>query len=126
MCGTSTITGKARHMARPKKQDKDKRTARLPAIRMTEDELADTKAKAKGIDLPLTTYAREMILKGQIIITQTEGQIDPAVFLELRRIGNNINQAVKKYHEVGTPPPILEQLAVKLDELLDALIDKLP
>ena len=112
-------------MARPKKKPDDKRTARLPALRMTPQELELTKQAAANLGLPVTTFARDMILNGQVITGEGEGVIDPTVILELQRIGNNLNQAVKKFHQTGKPPAQLEAVALRVNRFLDLIIDEI-
>lgn len=111
-------------MARPRLADENRRTAQMPSIRMTPPEMATVKARAARSGLPLTTYARDMILNGQVI-ERIGGQHDPALMLELGRIGTNLNQAVKKLHQTGVPNPMLEDSAKQLNALMDQLIEKL-
>ncbi|WP_088243608.1 plasmid mobilization protein [Calothrix rhizosoleniae] len=111
-------------MARPRKAKQDKRTERLPSLRMTPKELEDVKAAAANVNQPVSQYARGMILNGQIVAGGVE-EVDPALVLELKRIGTNLNQAVKKLHQTGVPNPMLEDSAKQLNAFMDQLIEKL-
>lgn len=111
-------------MARPRKAKQDKRTEFIPPIRMTPQEMELTKEAANDAGVPLTTFARSMILNGQFVIGRGE-EVDPALVVELKRIGTNLNQAVKKLHQTGVPNPMLEDSAKQLNAFMDQLIEKL-
>lgn len=111
-------------MARPKKSERDKRTERLPALRMTPQELAATKQTANDAGLPLTTFARDMVLNGRIVLGG-EIAIDPALVLELKRIGVNLNQIARVANSTGDIPPGLSAVCERVNQVMDRLVDKL-
>ena len=105
-----------------KKNSKDKR---LPAPRVSEAELCQVYALAKKAGLPVTTYIREQVLNGQIVINEAPQIIDHATFMELKRIGVNLNQAMRKFNQTGEAPVTMEVIALRVGKFLDAIIEEL-
>lgn len=69
----------------------------------------------------LSDYARSMILKGRVVVQQTRA-VDHAVFDQVRRIGVNLNQAVRKLHTTGRLPPELARAAATIERLLTKIM----
>lgn len=68
----------------------------------------------------VSSYARDMVLGGRVIVRRGRS-LDYESFEQLRRIGVNLNQAVKLYHATGKPPAELAAAAERIDELLAEL-----
>ena len=109
-------------MARPRKSDAEKLTRRLPHVRCTEGEYARIVSKAAQAGLTQSEYIRRMALDGQVVIRQ--GKTDFETASQLRRIGVNINQAMRAFHQYKRPvPEIVERVYTKLETLLDQMLD---
>ena len=80
-----------------------KRTERLPATRVTPEELAAIKQKALDAGLSVSEYQRQALLEGRVVVRQNA--IDRQTISALLAIGSgfravdrNINQITKKLH----------------------------
>lgn len=80
-------------MARPKKAEHEKRTTRLPAIRVTEAERIDLETKAEAAGLELSAFVRARLLSAQIAPRATP--LEASLLTELNRVGNNVNQIAR-------------------------------
>ena len=77
-------------MARPKKQPHERRSAKLPPIRLTEAELADLHIQADLAGLSVTELVRQRATSGKV--TPKRGLVDAQLLSEINRIGVNLNQ----------------------------------
>ena len=77
-------------MARPELQEHERRTARLPAPRVTMAELAHVQEKADTAGIALSDYIRTLALFEEVKPPKTKS--DALMLTELNRIGVNINQ----------------------------------
>ena len=109
-------------MARPRKDDSEKLTRRLPHVRCTEGEYARIVSKAAQAGLTQSEYIRRMALHGKVIVRQ--GKTDFETASQLRKIGVNINQAMRAFHQYKRPvPQIVESVYTKLETLLDQMLN---
>jgi hypothetical protein len=92
-------------MARPRKAAQELRSQML-RFTVTPDEYIRIHKQAAESQLTPAEYCRRRALEQDIVIRKTQG-IDDALFLELRRIGVNLNQAVKQFNATGSAPPEL-------------------
>jgi len=71
----------------------------------------------------MVDYARWRLLGGAsqpVIPPSAEQRIDQALFAELRRLGNNLNQLVRICHATRHPPPAsLEALLDRIRHLIN-------
>jgi hypothetical protein len=107
-------------MARPRKDSADRLRALLRS-RCSAEELAQVRVRAGGAGLTVSEYVRRAALRGQVVVRQERGP-DLVVAGELRRIGNNINQAMVLAHTQGEIPVELQRLWAKLELVLDRII----
>lgn len=119
-------------MARPKKDKKDRRTFRLPHIRCTEAELAMITSHAKDSGMSVSEYVRFLALNSDIISSkpandngQHTNDFGEAMIYELHRIGNNLNQLTKRYHQDRKEPVGLQSLFPMLEKVLDHVFKRL-
>ncbi len=107
-------------MARPIKDDATKLSHSLPSIRCTEAErnLIETNARKAG--LSLSEYVRQMVLKGKIVIRESNCNLE-AVH-QIRKLGVNLNQQTRKLNATGIIPVELKSLWQKLDAVLDNML----
>lgn len=119
-------------MARPKKEKKDLRTARLPHIRCTEMEHQVIKNNAKASGMSISDYIRFLALnKGEIVTPVANDNhevlqsLDDALVYELHRIGNNLNQLTKRYHQDRKEPVGLQALFPVLENVLNHIFKRL-
>lgn len=68
--------------------------SRMVCIRMTDDDYAVKSAQAKELGLTVSGLCERLVLAGKIDMSARPAYsaMDPALFAELRRIGNNVNQ----------------------------------
>jgi hypothetical protein len=66
----------------------------MVCIRMTEDDYALKIAQARDLGLTPSGLCERLVLQGKVEMTTAPSYklMDPALFTELRRIGNNVNQ----------------------------------
>ena len=60
---------------------------------------------------------RDIVLGRPILVTESSA-LDPDLFEELRRIGVNLNQAVKFMHSFNKTPPELLAAAVAVERFI--------
>lgn len=103
-------------MARPKKNIKSIKSIQVN-VRFTVDQFLLVSDSAHSLGIETTEYIRRKSAGRPMPRTQINNT-DRAVFVELSRIGNNLNQITKKVH-IGAHSPI--QLQAQLVELKSAL-----
>ena len=66
----------------------------MVCIRLTEDDYARKAAEAKAFGLTVSGLCERLVLAGKVDMGALPAYraMDPALFAELRRIGNNVNQ----------------------------------
>ena len=101
----------------PRKKKADPR--RNMTIRLNDAERAQLDREAERARLPVAKLARARLLgAGQassaVASMASEGErvISAMLAIQLRAVGVNLNQWVKKMHETDTPPPPEARLAV--------------
>ena len=107
-------------MPRARAQPTQKRHRQIN-IRVTDDDHARLTAEAKRVGLKLALFCEMLLLKGKVELAQTTiHRLDPALFAELRRIGNNVNQVA---HAINAGlPPHLTLTAQALNGVLHTLL----
>jgi Bacterial mobilisation protein (MobC) len=106
-------------MARPRKTDDAKRSYRL-IIRLNADERKTIEAAANTKGLKIYAYARLKLLDGRVQKTIV-AQIDHLVYLELKKIGVNLNQLTRIANS-GRLPAGIRDLLLKLSEQKQLII----
>jgi hypothetical protein len=100
-------------------------------LRMSDDEHAQLKSKANAAGLTMANYLRQGIgtkeVKRSPVLKRTKRdyiQVDPALMLEISRIGNNLNQIARVINQDGSKDNIelLEHL-VSIERLLRDIRD---
>jgi len=79
----------------PRKRTHAKGTRnRMVCIRMTDDDYALKVSQAKELGLTVSGLCEQLVLTGKVDMSARPSYraMDPALFTELRRIGNNVNQ----------------------------------
>ena len=108
-------------MARPTKLLEDRLTERIKFDLRGSDFLAAIQAAEKA-GMTLTGYARQQFLRGRVVIKQTR-QLDYGAYDQLRRIGVNLNQIARKFHQSGKPPKELSRMCVLIEKYLKEHVD---
>jgi len=103
-------------MARPPKNDHERRTAQLPPVRVTEAELAHVQEQAEAAGLTTTDFMRTLALTEKV--TPKPSHVDAALLVELNRIGVNINQIAHAYNVGRSEPALLEYALGELVTLM--------
>lgn len=108
-------------MARPPKDDAEKRLKRLH-VRVTGRDKKTIETRAENTGLSVSEYLRRMALDGQIDIT--ESKADFALIRSLDRIGVNLNQITKKLNTTGQLQSHAHAATLKrINDHLDTLQD---
>ena len=100
-------------LARPTKNEHEKRTASLPAIRVTQAERVLIEDKAATAGVSLSDFMRVLALTEQVKPRQTK--LEASLLVELNRIGVNLNQ-IAHARNSGRDDPAILQYAI--DELV--------
>src|SRR5690606_27715775 len=112
-------------MARPPKEKKEKRSFRY-TFRMTEEEMEFLGKLSEYSGLPPAEVIRASVFKNRLPQAKMP-LLDRQAYIELKRIGNNINQIARHYNSRITVPEhrlkAFDSLSEKLDTLIKALID---
>ncbi|MEX2591803.1 MAG: plasmid mobilization relaxosome protein MobC [Anditalea sp.] len=112
-------------MARPPKEKKEKRSFRY-TFRMTEEEMEFLERLSSYSGLPSAEVIRASVFKNRLPQARVP-LLDRQAYLELKRIGNNINQIARHYNSRITVPEhrlkVFNNLSDKLDSVIKALID---
>jgi hypothetical protein len=107
-------------MARPKKQPHERRSAKLPPIRLTEAELADLHLQAERAGLSVTELVRQRATSGKV--TPKRGLVDAQLLSELNRVGVNLNQIARQVNRGRDHDPhhldhVLGQIVAVLEQV---------
>ena len=103
-------------MARPRKEDTARRSAQI-GVRYTEDELDQLAQAAARAGLPVAASIRQLSLSGRVVVPERRS-LDWPAFDELRRIGVNLNQAVRVANTQRFIPPELIRAAAAVEAFL--------
>lgn len=103
-------------MGRPRKPAGERRSSVVRFTVRSSEHLRIIEG-ADRAGLTVSSYARGMVLGGRVIVRRGRS-LDYESFEQLRRIGVNLNQAVKLYHATGEPPEALVAAAERIDRLL--------
>src|SRR5690606_11554856 len=113
------------NMARPPKEKKEKRSFRY-TFRMTEVEMEFLGMLSGYSGLQPAQVILESVLNNKIHQAKMP-LLDRQAYIELKRIGNNINQIARHYNSRITVPEhrlkAFDSLSEKLDSLIKALIN---
>ncbi len=94
----------------------------MVCIRMTADDYALKTAQARELSLSVSGLCERLVLEGKVEPSARPAYklMDPALFLELRRIGNNVNQIAHAVN--GNLPPDLLMAWRSIEDLLKNLL----
>lgn len=99
-------------MARPRKDEHEKRQAHLPPVRLTEAELITIGDQARAAGLSLSDFARRRLLGESV--TPRPSAADARLLSELNRCGVNLNQIA---HRLNRSQDLRYDLSAVLAEL---------
>lgn len=101
--------------------DKTQRRHRQINFRVTDDDRARLSVDAVRAGLKLPAYCEMLVMRGRVELAPTTvHRMEPALFAELRRIGNNLNQVAHATNS-GLPPHVGDTVKA-LRDLLHALL----
>ncbi len=112
-------------MARPKSSSR--RDCQLN-FSLTADELATLRARAAAVDQPLVEYGRAQLMRRPMLAEAPAAIVnglraDRLVVIQLRRLGNLLNQLVRRCHARDEAlPPDLQPLLADLRALIDRML----
>ena len=113
-------------MGRPKKNVTDLHSAVFPPVRCTPQELTEVRRKAAACNLTLSAYVRQMALSGKVVVNDNASAYDPDLIMELNRIGVNLNQMTRRYHQIGEMPRGIDRVWEMLEQVLDKILNQTP
>lgn len=108
-------------MSRPTKHQSERQASRI-TVRMPEDTYMTIASQATRHGRTVAQYVRDLIVDRNLPTPSDAGitKMDPLLFAELRRIGNNVNQIA---HAVNSGlPPELQNAYRQADRLLSLLL----
>ncbi|MGH6837487.1 MAG: plasmid mobilization protein [Methylocella sp.] len=108
-------------MARPP-IGRDDQLSEMLRCRLRPAEYLRVQRDAQKSGMTLSDYSRRMLLSGTVTVRQTQ-TLDPEVFDQLRRIGINLNQAVRKLNATGRIPPELARASAVVESIILGIID---
>lgn len=111
-------------MARPRKQTADLRTEAIRFYAKPSEKLRiQHAAAARG--LTVSDYARLRVLKAADPAPAAPAfpPVSKEIINEIRRIGANINQAVRRFHQTDRVPPELPKAAATIERILRKYIE---
>lgn len=121
-------------MARPQKIDAEKFTHRL-YVRFSATDLDRCKKAALANGLSVSDYIRHLVEQDtsskssrviQVVNDNSPSSlIDEKLLQELYRIGNNLNQLTKKFHQKGEIPTGLSALFPILEKILTHIFKRI-
>jgi len=96
----------------------------MVCIRMTEDDYALKVSQAKDLGLTVSGLCERLVLAGKVDTSALPAYraMDPALFAELRRIGNNVNQIAHALN--GNLAPDRAYLWNTAQQLMTALLSE--
>jgi hypothetical protein len=94
----------------------------MVCIRMTEDDYVLKAGQARELGLTVSGLCERLVLDGKVDMSArpTYRAMDPALFAELRRIGNNVNQVAHAIN--GNLPPDVMFAWKSMNDLLGTLL----
>lgn len=109
-------------MARPFKTDSEKRAVQV-MLTLTLEEADRLKKQAEIAAMPLAVFAREAALQSRITVRKGRA-LSPETFIELNRVGVNLNQ-IAKAANAGRPidPEAVSAALERVNALLDQGIE---
>lgn len=106
-------------MGRPKKLNPRNRQLNLS---FTEGELEAICRRAQAVGMRPVHFGRAVLLDPKHPVSAREDNFSRLVYGQLIRIGNNLNQAVRKLHSLGLPLPAdLEPLLADVREMINRM-----
>jgi hypothetical protein len=110
-------------MARPRIDDIEKRVVQVN-IRLTKDEAEKVDQYAKASRMSPANWIRVKVFTGRFPSFKLS-QLDASTYLELRKIGVNINQGIHKLNAGEKPDGIFLRLLFELRALLHRIEKRL-
>lgn len=98
----------------------------MQSFRMTEGEQVMLRIHAARSDLSVSDYVRGQALRGDVVVDNRSAEfvLPPAIVLELKRIGVNLNQIARVMNSGGGAPPELMRLCSRLEAIVVAHVER--
>ncbi len=91
-------------------------------IYVSKEELDEITSKAKMAGLSVGEFGRRVFRKEKIIVPPSADERE--LIMEVRRIGSNLNQIVRKYHALDIDPSPALEMCVKDIEYIKKLLEE--
>jgi hypothetical protein len=108
-------------MARPKKQEHEKRTERQN-LRFTVAEMVYIQQQAEAAGISPAEYVRRRALGYTVPSGPSSRRTDPALLSELNRVGVNVNQLTRAVHQGRDFVQYWEEIGRELRNVLERLV----
>ena len=106
-------------MGRPRKSEPRSRQLNLS---LTDTELEEVCRRAEAVGMRPVHFSRILLLDSERSVTVAANNTSRLLRLELARLGNNLNQAVRKLNSLGLPlPSDLEPLLADIREIISRM-----
>lgn len=110
-------------MARPRKEPSELRTQSV-RFYLRPAEYLRIQHAAAAAGMSASDYARTVVLKRPLPVAgPAMAGLNGALIRELNRIGVNLNQAVKRFHQTDRIPPELPRAAATIDAILRKFLE---
>ena len=109
---------------RPSSADSARRGAALPAVRLTQDELAAVQADARRCGITVSDFVRRRLFGRRL--PRAVPEINRDAWSRLGPLAANLNQYVRAIHQgeaAGAPLALLQSMRRELEALRRALLD---
>lgn len=111
-------------MVRPQKNFRARRSRQI-IFRVSEAEYDLLCNKAEQAGISPNKLARRLSLNGRKqLVIQTSQRCDPAFIKRIDRIGQNLNQLVRKTHMTGSVPPEVPFVCGQINRLIDSVLNE--
>lgn len=109
-------------MARPVAPHHQKK-GRVVSFRARQSQFARLEFNAAAVSLSVNHVARERVFSRAVNpVIRIIPAIDPVLIKELHHIGHNLNQLVKTAHIFGRVSPKVDELCIRINQLMDRAI----
>ena len=104
---------------RPRAAWDEARTATIPPVRVTPDEMDTVREQAARAGLSVSAYVRRVVLEHRVAAARSGA--DAAALADLHRVGVNLNQMTRRVNATGAVPPELRAALAEVRAAVEKL-----
>lgn len=109
-------------MARRAKKDEPKRSQFL-GLRLTDEEYIRLLKAADQAGMSVSEYARRQLASGKVVVRNEPAPIDHETFMQLRRIGTNLNQIAHAVNSDLPLPPEFRKVCTVIEDVVMRVVN---